>query len=720
MPVAKIKLPNGKVGRFNVPEGTTQDQVMEYVNSNLDMFSVGQEEKSQASTIGESRRRGRRSVAFQPEAQDPSDVSALGALGRGLAQGATLGTADEIAAAASGAYGALTGDESFSDIYDREQQEWQDILEKDIQQQPVASIGGQLIGGIATGGGVGATRAGAGIARAVSQGSRLARTGKAAALGSGVGAFEGAASSAQGERGEGAVLGGLTGGVLGGGSQGARELYDVYKSGKGAVRSVDLKGLANQAYRKTEELGGAFDTTVTNKMLDDMAEAVPKDEFDDALGGAKVAEFVQGISDTLRDQPITLERADKINKRINRLMDKAPFFENNRITEDGKDLLKIKEILENAIDEAPDTAIIGAETRESIDALKEGRKLWGQSRRLGEVERLIRKAMTKEQPAKSLMTAFTNLLEDPKKIKGFTEEEKQAIQVAAQSGVLNDVVRLFGSRLVPIITGSTGADLGAVVGATAGSGVSRSLGANIQADKARDVLDVIAGTRKTLDDPAREMADPRITGAAVGGVTQAVESGRDYLTSEPEIRSEFEVRATRPPRSTDRLQRLRGILEGDQSTLQQPKFQDKVKIKNPHSTYIKKYSRKNDIDPNLIAAVIKKESNFKPRARSQVGAQGLMQIMPETAKNPGFGVKPFDKKKSLYDVAENVRFGTDYLSAMLKRYDNDVEAALVAYNAGAGNADKWLQSGRDYSVLPDRKQTEDYAKTILSNYQETV
>ncbi len=641
MPIAEIQAPDGSVFEIEYPEGATDDQILGFVSSQSGGFS---EQPTEPQGMGEQRRRARRRVAFEPQAQQEGDVSALGALGRGVAQGATLGTADEIAAAASGAYGALTGDESFSDIYGREQQEWQDILDKDIQQQPVASIGGQIIGGLAGGGGIGATRAGANIARGIAQGSRLARTGKAAALGAGVGAVEGAASSAQGERSMGAVLGGATGGILTGGMQGTSELYDIYKGGKGAVKSTDVKELANQAYRKSEELGGAFDASVTNKMLDDMVSAVPTDEFDKALGGAKVSDFVQGISDTLRDQPITLERADKINKRINRLMNEAPYFQNNRITEDGKDLLRIKEIVENTIDEAPNTSIIGAETRESIDALKEGRKLWGKSRRLGEVEGLIRKAMTKEQPAKSLMTAFTNLLENPKKIKGFTTEEKKAIKIASQSGALNDVVRLFGSRLVPIITGSTGADLGAVVGATAGSGLSRSLGANIQADKARDVLDVISGTRKAVNEPITEFLDPKVSGAVIGGGAQAIEASRDYITSDDPNRLNLKVRASEyRERNKEYDDKIDSFFQDSQQKTQEPQdYESQIDsfFNNDEQSSIKK-QKSNNFD-NVMQDIFKEEGGY---VANDAGA-GETNFGINKRANPDVDIKNLTKDKA--------------------------------------------------------------------------
>jgi hypothetical protein len=113
----------------------------------------------------------------------------------------------------------------------------------------------------------------------------------------------------------------------------------------------------------------------------------------------------------------------------------------------------------------------------------------------------------------------------------------------------------------------------------------------------------------------------------------------------------------------------------------------------------------------LVKAVIQRESSGNPAAVSPAGAQGLMQVMPGTARDPGFGIKPL---QNAFDAGENERFGRDYLGAMLGRYEGDTEAALIGYNAGPGNADKWIKADRDYAVLPKRGETEPYVRDILA------
>ena len=121
---------------------------------------------------------------------------------------------------------------------------------------------------------------------------------------------------------------------------------------------------------------------------------------------------------------------------------------------------------------------------------------------------------------------------------------------------------------------------------------------------------------------------------------------------------------------------------------------------------------------DLLTALMIAESGGDPTAVSRAGAEGAYQILPSTAADPGYGVPPM--KGSRFDPEASREFAKQYLQAMLDRYDGDTEAALIAYNAGPGNADKFIDAGRDYEVLPQTMQTQPYVENIMGQLEKGV
>jgi soluble lytic murein transglycosylase-like protein len=124
----------------------------------------------------------------------------------------------------------------------------------------------------------------------------------------------------------------------------------------------------------------------------------------------------------------------------------------------------------------------------------------------------------------------------------------------------------------------------------------------------------------------------------------------------------------------------------------------------PYDPYIEMVARDNGVDPSLVKAVALVESGFNPRAKSSKGAQGLMQLMPQTAAQ--YGVT------NLRDPYQNLSAGTKHLRGLLDMYEGDVTLALAAYNAGSGAVTR-------YGGVPAYAETRDYVKKVQAKMGRT-
>lgn len=119
-----------------------------------------------------------------------------------------------------------------------------------------------------------------------------------------------------------------------------------------------------------------------------------------------------------------------------------------------------------------------------------------------------------------------------------------------------------------------------------------------------------------------------------------------------------------------------------------------------HRSYleiIRRHANRYGLEEALVKAVIKVESDYQPQIVSKKGAQGLMQLIPETSKSL--------KVNNPFDPSENIRGGSEYLRRMLDLFNNDVELALAAYNSGPSTV-------QQYGGIPPYEETRSYVKKV--------
>ena len=126
------------------------------------------------------------------------------------------------------------------------------------------------------------------------------------------------------------------------------------------------------------------------------------------------------------------------------------------------------------------------------------------------------------------------------------------------------------------------------------------------------------------------------------------------------------------------------------------------KAGHPYNPIIKKAADRYEIDPALVKAIIMAESNYNPRAISKMGARGLMQLMPATAEALGV--------EDCFNPEHNIHGGVRYFRQLLDRFDDNIELALAAYNAGSRKV-------RKYNGIPPFKATQIYIEKVFAYYE---
>ncbi|MGZ7445172.1 lytic transglycosylase domain-containing protein [Paenibacillus sp. TH7-28] len=140
---------------------------------------------------------------------------------------------------------------------------------------------------------------------------------------------------------------------------------------------------------------------------------------------------------------------------------------------------------------------------------------------------------------------------------------------------------------------------------------------------------------------------------------------------------------------------------------------------------IRSHAKNNGIDPFIVAAIIKVETNYKTGAQSKKGALGIMQIMPDTANwvitKAGLPDTSLDQVQN--EIGTNIEIGTWYLKSLSEQFDGNEIAMIAAYNAGPTNVKNWIKSGKWDGRLETSKnipfgETRHYVQRVTHYYKQ--
>lgn len=239
-----------------------------------------------------------------------------------------------------------------------------------------------------------------------------------------------------------------------------------------------------------------------------------------------------------------------------------------------------------------------------------------------------------------------------------------------RSRIRQEVARARGGKLAGMRRRTAHVVLGASL-ALGGLGLGSKLGTGDTASQSDQKATRSLGSRIGSD----LLAAQNIAREVTGGVTAAAETIASPVTPSA-VGAEMQASAER---------------------VKEKAAEQFYRTEIPFGSLIYQEAKRNNLDPQLVAAVVETESRFKPTARSHAGAQGLMQLVPRTGRWMG--------ARNLMNPSENVKAGTKYLSYLTERFNGDETKIIAAYNAGEGNV-------RRFGGVPPFRETQNYVKKV--------
>lgn len=267
------------------------------------------------------------------------------------------------------------------------------------------------------------------------------------------------------------------------------------------LSSDNVRKLGGELFQKAQAQGGVIAPDTADMFRDKVLSKLSLDGEAKLFSSNPVAERLSKYIDDFKGQPMTFETAKNIDEALGDLA-YATADNFGKLDSTGKKFLDLQHDLRSAMDTLPNS-----------ETINEARKFWSASLKMRDIERIIEKASSREQPVTSLKNGFSNLL-NSKAILKYSPAEVKAIERAAKTGIVTDAVKLTGSGLVPIIAGAGGAAATGGVGALAAIPAyavqqgAKNVGVSRQMGRANDALQSVV--RNSVNAPTKKLTMKQI------------------------------------------------------------------------------------------------------------------------------------------------------------------------------------------------------------------
>lgn len=252
-----------------------------------------------------------------------------------------------------------------------------------------------------------------------------------------------------------------------------------------------LKAGSQATYDAAEKAGATLTPVFTDNFLSEVEKIRPQTAEGKIFAGnneiSQMIERAQG----LKGRPITLKGLEEIDKELTDQV--SQHFGPTGLNEQGKAILDFQDKLRDMVDAASGAEISGS--RQGLDLLKQARAEWSQAARMRDIEKIITRAQQMQNPATAIKTGFRTLFNNEKRMRGFTKEEKAAIQKAAETGEGMDLLNTFGSKFIPIMHAATGGGIGGDIVSYIGAKGARNAAEALQMRRADEVRRLVANRK---------------------------------------------------------------------------------------------------------------------------------------------------------------------------------------------------------------------------------